>query len=187
MALGHLGIDKRISALTDDSAAANACNFWMDKVRDEIFDSYPWPFLTTFLSLALVEADPTTEWAYSYTYPSDCRTIRRILSQQRQDSLQSRTEFRVVGELIYTDQVDAIAEYTQSNDVVDNWPMTFQIAFSALLAFYIAPGLISGDPFKLGQRAYQLYLEKSEAAKGNASNEEGAGQPVEAESITGRN
>lgn len=176
MALGHLGIGKQIASLTEKSAEAAACNRFYEQSRDEVLRDFPWPFATKILALGLIEEDPNDEWDFSYRYPSDCMNFRRILSGTRNDSRQTRVSYRlandVSGRLIYTDEEDAVGEYTEHVTDTALFPPDFVSTVSMILAAYIAPGLTAGDPFKMGERAIKLYEYQRNKAQGNATNEE---------------
>lgn len=190
LALSHLGIGKEIASFTEKSQEAQACNRFFDETRDTVMRSLAWPFATKFVTLGLVEEDPTSEWGFSYRYPSDCFTARRIFSGDRNDSPQTRVPYKLgnddQGTLIYTDQEDAELEYTVLVDDPQLWPADFRMALSFLLAVYMAPRLAAGDPFKLGERAATLYGRTMAAASANAYNEQQDEQPPDAEMIRER-
>lgn len=80
MALLHLGISKSIGSFTENSNEARALNTFYDTTNEWLLRNYKWPFATGFVNLALVETNPTDEWAYSYRYPTDCLFFRRVLN-----------------------------------------------------------------------------------------------------------
>ena len=181
IALSHLGQGQEIANMdTENSEAASACRRFYELAKDEVMRDFDWPFLTRFASLALVDEDPTTEWAYSYRYPTDCLKIRRILSGDRNDSLQSRITYKVAqddtGSLVLTDMQNAEMEYTYKEDDTGKFPADFVAALSYKLAFYISPRLTKGDPFKLRDSVSQMYVYTVTKAARNAFNEEGAEQ-----------
>ena len=57
---------------------------------------------------------------------------------------------------------------------------------SLLLAAYIAPRVTSGDPFKLGERAFGLYLNSKIKAESTALNEQDDEEQVDSEFIRSR-
>ena len=166
MAISHLGIGKEIANLeTEQSQEAGACRRFYDLSREAMLTEHDWTFATRFATLALVEAAPTDEWAYSYRYPSKCLKIRRIISGMRQDTLNSEIPYKIVedaiGYLVYTDEETAEVEYTY--DVTDTsfFKANFAFALSFRLAAYVAPRITAGDPFKMKQEMlgqYQLEL-----------------------------
>ena len=191
MALSHIGIGNEINNLTSEkSAEAGACRRFYEIARKQVLSDFSWPFATKFLSLALIEEDPTTEWAFSYRYPSDCLDFRRILSGTRNDTKQSRIPFRLgnddSGTLIYTDMQDAIAEYTVDISEVSRFASDFTLALSFLLAALITPRMTGSDRFKISQQMYQLYQAQLSMAKANAMSEEQADELPQSEFIRAR-
>jgi hypothetical protein len=143
MALSHCGIGQEISALSENSAPARACNFWYDIARDLALASFPWPFANKQVTLALVEEDPNDEWQYSYRYPSNCIVFRRIVSGVLPESkeIPFKLGHDVTGILIFCNQTDAIGEITATFGTEGLWPDAFASAVSWLLAERIAPKL----------------------------------------------
>lgn len=190
LALGHLGVGTEIAVLSEKSSEAAACRRFFTQVQDELLRGFAWSFAGRFAALALVEATPTDEWAFSYRYPSDALAIRRILSGTRNDSRQSRVPFKVIsdadGLLIYTDMQDAQIEYTVRAEDVLRWPPDFVMAFSFRLAAYIAPTLTRGDPTKLTERCMSFFQLGSQMAMAACLNEQQVDEPVLAEQIRSR-
>lgn len=187
-AIGHLGIGKRISDLdTERSAEALACRQFYENTRKQVLRDFPWPFATKFAELGLIEEDPTSEWSYSYEYPSDCLKVKRILSGLRNDTGQSRIPYRLIDErLILCDLEDAEIEYTKDVEDVTLFPSDFVMALSYLLAAYIAPQVTSGDKFKQKQEMMQMYAMEVSSARANMVNEEQPDQEVDSEFIRTR-
>lgn len=176
MALSHLGVSQEIANIdTDSSQEARTARRFFNVALENVLRDYDWPRAQRFLDLALVEEDPTTEWAYSYRYPSDCLELRRILSGIRNDNQDSRAPYKLGndadGTLIYTDIEDATAQYT-ANVPIGVWPSDMATSLSFRLAVYMAPRLTGGDPFKLGEKAMQMYQIEAARAYANAKNEE---------------
>jgi len=176
IALSHLGVGKEIANLeTENSQEANAMRRFYDISREQVLRDFNWPFATKEIALGLVESNPTTEWTYSYRYPSDSLKLRRIFSGIRNDTRQSRVPFKIVrdtvGRLIYTDAVDAFMEYTYAEVDASRFTPDFVQALACRMASYAAPRLTSGDPFKLGERAYKLYVYEITKAQATAANE----------------
>ncbi|MCK5617513.1 hypothetical protein KAR91_87425 [Candidatus Pacearchaeota archaeon] len=191
LALGHLGISKEIANVeTEKSASAAACRRYLQPSKDETLRDFNWPFATEYVELGLVETSPNSDWAYSYRQPSNCVRIRKILSGIRNDTRQSRVPFEKAsddtGILIFTDEVDACLKYTKN--VTDNslYDQDYIMMLALLLASYIAPRVTSGDPFKMGERAFRLYIDSKTKAEATSLNEQQDEEPPEAESIRAR-
>ena len=191
IALSHLGVGKEIANLeTENSQEANAMRRFYDIAREQVLRDFNWPLATKEVALGLVASNPTTEWAYSYRYPSDCIKLRRIFSGIRNDSRQTRVPFKLVrdaiGRLIYTDMTDAMMEYTYSEVDASRFTPDFVQALACRLAAYAAPRLTSGDPFKMGERAYKLYVMEITRAQSSAGNEQQDEEKPNAEWINDR-
>lgn len=195
MALSHLGIGEEIASLTEKSDEARACNRFFEPCRDATLRDFPWPFATKFAVLGLVEEiddDDATEdeWDYSYRYPPDCAKIIRIRSGSRNDSRDERVPYKIAkdtsGRLIYTDEEDATVEYIELITDPERFTPDFYMALSFRLAAMIAPRLTAGDPYKLGPRAYQMYVHEIERAKATALNEGQVDVEVDSEFIRAR-
>ncbi len=191
LALSHVGVSKEIANVdTENSASASACRRFYDKALNEIFEDFSWPFANKFAALGLVEEDPNNDWGYSYRYPSDCKRLLKILSGIRNDSRQTKVSYELgsdsSGILIFTDEEDAEAKYTEFVTDTSFYPTAFEMMLSLLLAAYIAPRVTGGDPFKLGVQAFQKYSLSQSKAQANALNEQAEDEPVEAESIRAR-
>jgi hypothetical protein len=176
LALSNLGVGREIANIeTENSQEANACRRFYDTAREIVLRDFNWPFATKEVTLGLVESNPTEEWTYSYRYPADCLKLRRIFSGLRNDTRQSRVPYKIVrdsvGKLIYTDQINACMEYTIDEEDASRFDPDFVMALSFRLAAYMAPRLTSGDPFKLGERSYKLYVYEITKAQASAANE----------------
>lgn len=200
MAISHLGIGKEIADLdTEKSSEAGACRRFYDVARDSSLRGFNWPFARQFSTLNLItdnttQIDSTSsylpEWNYYYAVPSGCLSIHRVLSGARNDSRQSRVPYILVqtqsGPQIYTDQINAQIEYTSQLTDTSLYPPDFVMAFSFLLASYIAPRITGGDNFQIGKMALEQYLSAISMAKAKALNEEQVDMDPESEFIRAR-
>jgi len=191
LALSNLGTGKDISSLeTGTSQEALACRRFYPTAVDATLRDFAWPFATKYTTLGLVEADPNTEWAYSYRYPSDCVLMRRIPSGIRNDNRQTRTPYKIyrddAGLLVYTDQETASIEYTARVEDESQYPADFVLAVSYRLSMMIAPRLTKGDPFNIQEKMEKKYHLALTLAAGNAANEQQEEEDPEAELIRER-
>jgi len=192
LAISHIGIGKEVANIdTEQSEEASACRRYFDIAKENTLGDMSWNFATRFVTLGLVESTPSTEWDYSYRYPTDCLEIRRILSGVRNDTQRTRIPFRIIsdsaGKLIYTDEPGAVIEYTRNITDIDLFSPEFKMALSFRLAYYIAPRLTAGDPFKLKEDMLRLYEIELGLAKKKNMNEETMDQLPESEFIRTRN
>ena len=82
MALSRVGSSQIIQNFTDGSNEANQLALWYFADRDSLLTEFPWPFASKYFALSQVSvtgqpANP--EWLYSYRYPADCLSVRRIV------------------------------------------------------------------------------------------------------------
>jgi len=176
LALSHIGIGKEIADLeTEASQEASSCRRFYENARDQVLRDFSWPFAMTTVSLSLVSENPTSEWDYAYRYPTDCMKSRRILSGTRNETRQTRIPYQIAydstGKLIYTDEQNAVLEYTKKVVDTGQFSADFAMALSFRIAFYVSPRLTSGDPFKLGERALKMYQAEIMRAQATAINE----------------
>jgi hypothetical protein len=192
MALRHLHVTTPLSDVdADNTKESLACLAFFDDALNQVLRDFPWPFATTIAALAGQADDPNDEWDYSYTYPSDCLMLRRILSGYgRNETRNTRVPHRIIKSgatrLILTDMDEAEVEYTAEITDLTNLTSDFVLAFSYLIAGLIAPSVTGGDATKLGERSLQKYMFLIENARNNAINEEQPDLPVDSEFITER-
>lgn len=135
LALLHLGITTKITALTDNTEVARACNAFYNVDREHVLASFPWNFACKYEALAEVSGGDPKGFTYAYQLPSDCITARKI----QNDSYQlGPIDFIVVGQEIWIDQEDAILEYTYDLDVENYFDATFTTCLSHKLASDLA-------------------------------------------------
>lgn len=178
MALAHLAQGKAISSLTERSAEAELCALFIPTTRRQTLRDFPWAFAKRKGALGLISQNTGTydEFGYTYSFPAGSVKFRRILSGQRRDSRQTRVAFELrdtdSGTVIDTDMVNAYGEWTRDVTELERMPDDFKMAWSLRLASAVAPRLSGGDPFKMGDRAMELYMRELAKARANAANEE---------------
>lgn len=189
MALSHIGADTRVSSINppDGSVEAGHCATFYDVARTELLEPGTWAFSLKRTALAQT-TNTSSAWAYAYSKPSDCQRAVRILRPNvgvtvfTQDTVTAHVDdrdsaaFDVEGDVIFTNEPDAVLVYVR--DVVDTtkFPATFTSALSFMLASYLGGPLVKGtDGAKLGDAMRQRALsvaEISATASANASHAE---------------
>ena len=76
-ALSRVG-EARITALTDDTKQARACNGAYSFVRDEVLRAHPWNCAIKRASLAKLSDAPTFGYDAQYQLPSDCLRVVEV-------------------------------------------------------------------------------------------------------------
>lgn len=186
-AIMRVGGSQLISALTETSVAAQACNLAFEHSRLRTLTAAHWPFATKFYTGELVEANPVTEWAYAYRYPSDCLKIRRIVSGlgfSEAPHLPYKIGRDSSGKLIYTNQSDAEFEYTMNVTDTGQFTEDFASAMAWLIAHEIAP---SQSRIKdMADYCFRMFQTECSVAVSNALSEEERGPQPDAEAILAR-
>lgn len=172
MALGHIGVGQRISALSDDSEEARACDTYFEPDRNLVLEAFPWNFAGKRSVLALVEEDPNADWGYAYRWPTGCLKPLHIISGLRPDPAPPPYEIGHDdnGRLIFSDENPATLLYTAELTNPQWWPAAFAVALSWRLAADIAFQLEASA--SLRDRAMQGYQQALVEAEANSLNGE---------------
>jgi hypothetical protein len=175
-ALAHLGKGNFIASLDEASAEAKLAKmFHLPSVKATLRE-FHWPFATRIATAQLIETDPNSEWGYSYTYPSDCIDMKRILSGIRNDTNDSIVRYRIIGsdqgKVILTDKIEAELEYTKYVSNTAIFPDDFELAVSFRWAMYMAPKILGADRAKQVQILKGDYMQHISVAKLNAAMEQ---------------
>jgi hypothetical protein len=191
-ALARIGVSNFISSIDEATQEAAVCKLLYEQCRDRLLREVHWPFARVFKALTLVEqagSEPAwaTEWAYAYRYPTDCLTIWRILTKTGRNETTpepydiGRDE---QGRLLFTNQLNAIAEYTARVEDPAQFDSTFVSALAWLLAMEIAMPLSAMD--NLRKQAMQAYMGERDQAARIAGNESEQSRDVDTEFLNAR-
>jgi hypothetical protein len=190
MALSHIGSEARVSSISppDGSVEAGHCATFYDQARTEMLEPGNWAFALKRQALAQV-TNPSNAWAYAYAKPADCQRPLRILRPsvavtvftqdlQRYPHVDDRdsADFDLQGEVIFSNEPNAVLVYTQDIWDTTKFPASFTGALSYLLAAYLAGPIVKGNEgVRIGdamrQRA-QAMADLSAASSANASSTE---------------
>lgn len=207
MALTRIGSTQIIQSFDDGSNEADQLSLWYPIDRDAELTDWPWPFAHKYIALDQVSTQgipANPEWLYSYRYPSDCLSVRRIvqgtivtnaqitpplttipnstlqnnLIPYRQDGDPCPWPFEIGGDstarLLYTDAQNAWIRYTYQ---VDD-PTQFSPDFVDMLAWRLAKDLY-GLARDGSRRDYceKMYERTKQLARARALNEGQNSQP----------
>lgn len=177
LAISHLGIGKEIANLdTEAGEEAKACRRFYDTAIETFQRDFHYSFATKRKVLGKIADDPNDEYSFEYEYPSDCIIAGRIISGLITDNRQSEVPYVIVrgtsGKVIHSNWEEAELEYQILETDSGRFDPDFIIAFSYKLAELTAPRLTGGDPFGLGLRAKNNYLEAKSIAQANSMNEQ---------------
>jgi hypothetical protein len=196
MALSHIGSEARVSSISppDGSVEAGHCATFYDQARTEMLEPGNWAFALKRQLLAQV-TNTSNAWAYAYTKPADCQRALRILRPSvavtvfTQDRIayphtddRDSAPFDVEGEVLYTNEPDAVLVYTRDVTDTTKFPASFVSALSYLLAAYVAGPIVKGNEgVRVGdamrQRA-QALADLSATSSANASSADNVPQPT---------
>ncbi len=176
LALGHIGVAKTISSLTERSSEARACNRFYERARDTAQSRYPWKNGLRRVALALMTVNPwSDEFLYAYRMPTDCKWFRWIyIGQKSTDAPPPHREVSDdAGQVIITDIQNAVAEYSVLIEDPSLWTDEQIDATSYKLAALMARTFDEDNSSATRKEMEQLYeIELSRAAAKDLNQEE---------------
>ncbi len=152
LALAALFLQKRLSnADTDQSTEALSLGVVWDVAFQSALQQMDLDSTAQTKALELVELEPNELWKYSYKYPSDCVFLRRIVSTEVTDDIETREDFKVELrnglKVILANKENAFVEYI-SEDIGLNTLTAEAGYFIALRLAKLAAPLIVGTNSK---------------------------------------
>lgn len=191
-ALARIGVSNFISSIDEATQEAAVCKLLYEQCRDRLLREVHWPFARVFKALALVQQSSSspawaTEWTYAYRYPTDCVNIWRVLTAMGRNEIPpaayeiGRDE---QGRLLFTDQQNAVIEYTTRVEDPAQFDSTFVSVLSWLLAMEIAMPLSAMDALR--RQAMQAYVAERDQAARIAANESEQTRDIDTEFINSR-
>jgi hypothetical protein len=185
MALSHIGSEARVASISppDGSVEAGLCATFYDLARTEMLEPGNWAFALKRVTLAEV-TNPSTVWAYAYAKPSDCERALRILRPSvaitvfTQDLVvephtddRDSAPFDIEGEVILTNEPDAVLVYTRDLTDSTKFPASFVSALSYLLASYLAGPIVKGtEGVRLGDAMRERALRMADVSATSSAN-----------------
>ena len=135
IALAAIG-NNGITAFTNNSPAARACESAFNNAVHKLLSDYPWGFARKRVVLPLDVAPPLTDYANAYTLPTDFFTIVKLNSGVDAYSIEGNKLMTDAGscELLYTARFANDADY----------PVYFEEAIASTMAIELN-SLMSGD------------------------------------------
>jgi len=189
LALGHLGDEAGVSAITppDGSAQAAHAQRFYPIARDAVVQMHNWGFAVGRDSLALlVTTQLPQEWAYAYAYPTCMKVIAVFpaeVASASQGAIFDQSEFVARAQaypftvealddgsqVIYSNVTDATVMFIrQVTDTAKFSPLVV-MAISRLLASFLAGPLIKGtEGMKIAAKQLE-WFEKVDGPRAKAS------------------
>jgi hypothetical protein len=170
MALSIIGAGSISNLQTETSKQAIQCRLFYERCRNTVLSSANWGFAHKLTALALL-TDTVFNWAYVYSYPSDCLYINRVVpnitlidpetaaanfsptASRWNDPLRStmalpKVPFEVMNvnnnKVIVCNEYGARIDYRAKIDDANKYTDNFQMALAHLLVTHIARTL-SGE------------------------------------------
>lgn len=171
-ALQKLGA-KRITALTEDSVNARACNAAYATLRDALLRAHPWVFAIDRAELAADSTAPDWGRANAFQLPSDF--IRLLRPYPEDNSLD--LDWQIEGQKIYSDDSDPIyIRYIKRVTDPNLMDPLFREALSTKIAFEVCEEITQSNE-KKSQLREDLKTAIAEARKANAFEQVSADPP----------
>lgn len=139
-----------ITALSEDSREARACNRVYETVRDSLLRAHPWNFAIERTSLAAHTDAPAWGYARKYQLPSDCLKLVRIKDDP---------DYRLEGRYIHTDEAAPLyIAYIKRVEDPEQFDALFVEAFASRIAAELAEEITQSNTKK------QTVIEDAKAA-----------------------
>jgi hypothetical protein len=132
MALDALGVE-RIASLTENSAPARIINTRIDQAIDAVLEMSDWTFARRITALASVANDWEQRYQIKYSLSNDTVKVIRLVPQIDIPNTVP-IPFSLANGALYTDEPDAILQYTYRHVDTPSWPMSF----TETVSFYLA-------------------------------------------------
>jgi len=178
---------------------AGYCARFYPLARRVAIESQSWTFAKKRATLAPV-TNPSSMWAYAYALPSDHINPIRVLNQTTlqnallwmdtlylspysadywrtlvQNTEQSSADFEIEGQVLLTNEPDAVLIYLRDVTDVNSWSPMFTSGVAQLLAGYLAGAIIKGlEGMNVGKGwtdSGMALLAKAAASDANATSE----------------
>lgn len=173
LALSHLGDRATVSSLypAEGSPQAQHCATFYPIARDSLLESVSWTFATKRAALAQLTGE-WSRWSYCYALPNNCLRVQAVTAEGADlNNPTDAAEFVVQTladgtKVIYTDQAEAWATYTERVEDTQRFTPTFVMALSYQLAAMVAGPLLKGQ---VGAQMAQGMMRMVEYWKAQAS------------------
>lgn len=182
LALVNLSQQPSIAGPNEDSAEANLCRNVYDQARQETLASHDWGFASRRVTLAVIDDDrERDDWTYQYAYPSDCLQARAIVNSSRFDypipfTVRVLPSTGLAGsvdkKVIWTDQQDAVLQYTYNQDDPTFFSPSFVTCLSWNISKWIAKPLTGKESSRdAAEQKFLFYLGVARASNMNEGRE----------------
>jgi hypothetical protein len=187
MALSHIGSKHFVESDSERSREVSVLKIHWAAAVNKVLSDRPWKFATKYVTLGLIAERPNMDWAYAYRYPADCVFARRLVTtggRRDPDPKPFTIGQDSWGRIIYTDQPNAVLEYTLRVFETERYDPQFVTMLSWYLAHLIANPL--SRITNAAVVAFNMYKLLKETAASTAFNESQMDDAQDAEWIQAR-
>lgn len=169
----------RVSSPTESSREADVCSLWYSITRDTVLRAAYWPSTGVYRRLSLLatwdgttdwdQDDPSPDWTYAYSVPSDMIRPRHLTTYGRFKIDWYRPTGSDPVRAIMTDLEDAVLHYTFRQTTPAEWDDALYMAVVYGLAGHIAMPLTGKTT--LANRNFELAnvnIREAQAAVANS-------------------
>lgn len=132
MALDALGVE-RIASLTENSSPARIVNTRIDQAIDAVLEMSDWTFARSIVALAGEANDWTQRYELKYHIPNGVLKAIRLVPEFDEPN-RVPIPFALANDALYTNEPNAVLQYTRRHTDTPSWPM----AFAEAVSFYLA-------------------------------------------------
>lgn len=191
MALSHVGERNVIEIFGEKTTNGGLADTWYDFSREAVLKAYDWSFARQRIALALDKAEaPDGIWTFRYLYPTECISIRRLVSSTSWPAGEGRKvpftiELNTLKQkTVLTDLEFAVARYTGNIIETSLFSPMFVLALARLLAHHMAMS-ITGK-MAIADRQLQIFNSLLVSGAGIDAQEGGDKDPPDADHIIER-
>ncbi len=110
-----------ITALTDSTKEARACNVFYPMMRNELMAAHPWNFAMHRADIsAQLATAPAFQWDYAYTIPADCLRVWELYGTDAEWVVEGGELLTNQDEEIYIRYIKLVTETARFSAAFDN-------------------------------------------------------------------
>ncbi|MCD8350083.1 MAG: hypothetical protein LUC93_05655 [Planctomycetaceae bacterium] len=173
LALGNIKIGRKVGSLDDETAREFMLPQNYDGALATLLALHDWSFATVFATLAQVADAPALKtgtglWLYGWAYPGDCVRVLDVgaVLDGALDFTTGRPWFLEngrAGRILRTEHTHACARYLSDAVPVTDWPPSFVLAFTWVLASNLTRAVNADDKdadYRMKQAEYYIQQAK---------------------------
>lgn len=171
MRIGH----QSIVSLQENSPEARACACLYAPLRDEILETFPWPFAMHRERLPEINTPPVGNYRHAYQVPSDCLRVIDIVHTSSSDP----PTYVIEGRQVLTDQGSVTLHYVRRVEDVSLFSPQFVTTLSWRLAADLCLSLTrEATQAKFCTEMYRFSLSQAASLQANQSRPPSAPLPA---------